>query len=61
LNVGVTAALRTASPQRRVTYVNYINNKSSLYRNNATTQKLNATAAAKPTLPTKPSNLTFAR
>lgn len=53
------ASLRTSSPQRRVSYVNYINNKSSLYRNNATTQKLNATS--KPTLPTKPSNLNFGK
>ena len=60
-NLTTAPSLRMSSPQRRVTYVNYINNKSSLYRNNATTQKLNAATSTKPTLPTKPSNLTFAR
>jgi hypothetical protein len=52
-----SSSRRQVSPQRRVTYVNYINNKSSLYRNNAATQKLNA----KPSLPTKPTNLNYSR
>ena len=52
-----SSSRRQVSPQRRVTYVNYINNKSSLYRNNAATQKLNA----KPSLPTKPTNLNYNR
>jgi hypothetical protein len=39
-----------------VSYVNYINNKSSLYRSSAATAKL-----TKPTLPSKPANLNFGR
>lgn len=48
------ASRRHVSPQRRVTYVNYIN-KSSLYRNVA--PKVNS----KPSLPTKPTNIHFSR
>ena len=51
----ITAASRRhVSPQRRVTYVNYIN-KSSLYQNVA--PKVNS----KPSLPTKPANIHFSR
>ena len=51
----LTSTRRNASPQRRVSYVNYINNKSSLYRN------VPAKVNSKPTLPTKPTNIHFSR
>jgi hypothetical protein len=51
----LASARRNTSPQRRVSYVNYINNKSSLYRN------VPAKVNSKPTLPIKPTNIHFSR